>query len=144
MAMPLSDLWGSLPRPRPPRVRRVPLACALAVCAALSCGDDPNAPRRIDATDAEVIAASDAATDAADRIAAQLDAASGGAVLRTRLGELAARILVRDLDGATASLQLSRAALDVAEGAGPTDQAPDRAAIRLVLDGAQRLLDESD
>jgi len=126
------------------RPRSAPLAYAILVAAALACGDNPVAlSESIDVPEARVTAVTDALSDASARIAAQLDAASGGATVRTRLDELEARIQARDLDGTTSALERARAALDVAEGAGPTEQGPDRAAIRLALDDVQRLLDEN-
>ena len=136
------------PDPTPPsaasrrtRTSHAPAAVLLAA-ALLACGDDPTSPREpIDATDAELAATRDAASDAANRIVTQLDATAGSATLRARLTELSTRIASRDPGVVADALARVRDALDAADRTGPADQAPDRAAVRLTVEAVQRLLD---
>ena len=112
------------------------------VAGALACGDDPTRPPdRIDATDAEITAASDAVTDAADRIVTQLDGTAGSATLRARLTELSSRLASRDPGVVADALARVREALDQADQSGPAGQAPDRAVVRLTVEHVARLLD---
>ena len=126
---------------RRPRTSAAPVALVLA--AALACGDDPTRPPdRIDATEAELVATTDAVSDAAGRIVTQLDETAGSATLQARLTELATRLASRDPGVVADALARVRTALDEADRTGPAGQAPDRAAVRLTVDAVERLLDE--
>ena len=68
------DAMRSFPERQRTSVRGVPPAAVLLAAAIMACGDGPTRPPdRIDATEAELTASSDAVTDAASRIATQLD-----------------------------------------------------------------------
>ena len=125
-----------------PLRRAAAAASQLALSAALSaCGDDPTRPPElIDASDAVLVATTDAVDDAGDRIAMQLDQASGGGTLYARLNELASRIPTRDKRSIADALARSRSALAAAEAGGPAAEAPDRAAIGVALAGVQSQL----
>lgn len=130
------------PRVRPLRTARLVAAHAILLAAIAACGDGGTGPRpRIDVPDATLLAATDAVDDAGDRIAMQLDQATGGGTLYARLNELASRMATRDPVSVADALARSRAALDAADGSGPAAEAPDRAAIRVALDAVQTLLE---
>lgn len=124
------------------RAARLLAAHAVLLATLAACGDAGTEPRpRIDVSDAELLAATDAVDDAGDRIAMQLDQGSGGGTLYARLNELASRLGTRDPASVSDALARSRAALDQAEGSGPADEAPDRAAIRVALNAVEQLLE---
>ena len=134
----------SAPSPRPRRLRASGVAAASVILVATlaACGDSgPVEPRRIDVSEAVLVAATDAVDDAGDRIAMQLDQGTGGGTLYARLNELASRLGTRDPESVADALARSRAALDAAEGSGPAAEAPDRAAIRVALEAVRQLLE---
>lgn len=123
---------------RPSRVARVIAMPTMLVAAVAACGDGPTRPPElVDATEATIVATTDAVDDAGDRIAMRLDQASGGGTLYARLNELASRIGTREKRAIADALARSRTALDAAEANGPAAEAPDRAAIGVALDQVQ-------
>jgi hypothetical protein len=126
---------------RPPHAARAAALPIILVAAMTACGDGPTRPPDlVDASEATIVATTDAVDDAGDRIAMQLDQASGGGTLYARLNELASRIGTREKRAIADALERSRTALDAADASGPAAEAPDRAAIRVALDQVQAQL----